>query len=151
VADRAGLGVGTVYRHFPTREALQEAVLQDHLETLRRRAVELLRERSPADALVGWLREYIEHLTQYRGLAQVFLPMLADQRTPLGQACSDMRAAAGMLLENAKQVGAARTDLGVGSMLLLVNGIAMVAEHASDGAASLLPWLLEGILARPEG
>lgn len=75
--------------------------------------------------------------------------MLNDRRTPLGHACTDMRSASGMLLENAKQAGAARADLDPGSMLLLVNGIAMATEHAPEGAASLLPWLLEGILEQP--
>jgi len=149
VADHAGLGVGTVYRHFPTREALQEAVLADHLETLRSRAAELAQTHPAADALVTWLGEFIAHFTQYRGLARAFLPTLSDRRTPLGHACTDMRAAGSMLLEGAKQAGAVRAGLDAGTMLRLASGIAMAAEYAPDGAAPLLPWVLDGVLSRP--
>jgi AcrR family transcriptional regulator len=149
VADHAGLGVGTVYRHFPTREALQEAVLSDHLETLRSRAAELAQARPAADALVDWLGEFITHFTQYRGLARAFLPMLSDRRTPLGHACTDMRTAGAMLLEGAQRAGAVRADLDAGTLLRLVSGIAMAAEYAPDGAGPLLPLVLDGILRRP--
>src|SRR5450432_1475305 len=56
IARRAGLGIGTLYRHFPTRQALLEAVYQDQIEALRVRADQLLESDSPADALASWLR-----------------------------------------------------------------------------------------------
>jgi AcrR family transcriptional regulator len=148
VAQRAGLGVGTVYRHFPTREALQEAVLSDHLETLRERAVQLAGASSPADALITWLGEFITHFTEYRGLARAFLPTIYDKATPLGRACADMRAAGATLLEQAQRDGVVRADLEMGTLLRLVSGIAMATDDAPDLAATLLPWLIDGVRRR---
>jgi AcrR family transcriptional regulator len=148
VAQRAGLGVGTVYRHFPTREALQEAVLSDHLETLRDRAAQLADMSSPADALVTWLGEFITHFTEYRGLARAFLPTLFDKATPLGRSCADMRAAGATLLERAQRDGVVRADLEMGTLLRLVSGIAMATDDAPDHAATLLPWLIDGVRRR---
>ncbi len=145
VADHAGLGVGTVYRHFPTREALQEAVLADHLETLRNRAAHLAQASPAADALLEWLAEFITHFTQYRGLARVFGPVMYDTATPLGEACAGMRAAGTTLLERAQCAGAARADLTMTTLLFLASGIAMAEEYAPDSAGPLLPWLIDGL------
>ena len=56
IARRAGVGIGTLYRHFPTRQALLEAVYRDQVELLSARAEELLKAESPGDALADWLR-----------------------------------------------------------------------------------------------
>jgi AcrR family transcriptional regulator len=151
VADQAGLGVGTVYRHFPTREALQEAVLADHLETLRDRAAYLARASPAADALLEWLAEFISHFTQYRGLARVFGPVMRDTATPLGEACAAMRTAGATLLERAQRAGAARSDLTMTTLLLLASGIATAEEYAPDSAGPLLPWLIDGLRPQAAG
>src|SRR5579863_8630413 len=59
IARRAGVGIGTLYRHFPTRQALLEAVYRDQVETLSARAEELLESESPEDALAGWMRAMV--------------------------------------------------------------------------------------------
>src|SRR3954452_2753784 len=58
IARRAGVGIGTLYRHFPTREALLEALLRDSFEPLRAEADRLLTSPSPGDALDAWLRAF---------------------------------------------------------------------------------------------
>src|SRR5216683_1164509 len=60
IARRAGVGIGTLYRHFPTRQALLEAVYRDQVEALRARADELAEAESPGDALAEWLRAMVK-------------------------------------------------------------------------------------------
>jgi AcrR family transcriptional regulator len=140
--------VGTVYRHFPDREALQEAVLADHLETLRNRADSLAQAWPAGDALLEWLDEFITHFTQYRGLARTFMPVMQDTATPLGRSCAGMRTAGATLLERAQQAGAVRPDLTMTTLLMLATGIATAVEHAPDDAGPLLPWLIHGLRPR---
>ena len=68
IAKRAGLGIGTLYRHFPTREVLQEAVLRDGIDRLRADAERRLDAAAPFDALASWLDEMLVFSTTYRGL-----------------------------------------------------------------------------------
>src|SRR3954452_2756992 len=68
IARRAGVGIGTLYRHFPTREALLEALLRDNVERLRDRADQLARTISAERALVTWLHEFVDSANSYRGM-----------------------------------------------------------------------------------
>src|SRR5215831_11187414 len=68
IAGRAGVGIGTLYRHFPTRQALLEAVYRDQVETLRARAEELLGARSPEDALAEWVRALVKFSSTKRSM-----------------------------------------------------------------------------------
>src|SRR5215472_5244918 len=68
IARRAGVGIGTLYRHFPTRQALLEAVYIDQVESLSARAGELLRAESPADALAEWLRAMVKFSSTKRSM-----------------------------------------------------------------------------------
>src|SRR5688572_32472849 len=68
VARRAGVGIGTLYRHFPTREALLEALLGDGFEALRAEAVTSLDAPDPGEALAEWLRAFGIASTRYEGL-----------------------------------------------------------------------------------
>src|ERR1700720_4232249 len=69
VAKRAGVGIGTLYRHFPTREALFEAVYRREVELLRALAEPLRREPVPANALRRWLRSAIEFIATKKGMS----------------------------------------------------------------------------------
>src|SRR6266702_7031907 len=68
IARRAGVGIGTLYRHFPTRQALLEAVYRSQVEALRGRAEELLVSAPPGEALVTWLRATVEFGSTKRSL-----------------------------------------------------------------------------------
>ncbi len=67
VAKRAGVGIGTLYRHFPNRQALMSAVFEDAARELLVRSRELLSAPQPCGALVTWLREMVTHASEYRG------------------------------------------------------------------------------------
>src|SRR5215831_17923693 len=76
IARRAGVGIGTLYRHFPTRQALLEAVYRDQVELLRARAEELLNDGSPGDAFAAWLRALAAFSATKRSLSSAMLATL---------------------------------------------------------------------------
>jgi AcrR family transcriptional regulator len=148
IARRAGLGIGTLYRHFPTRQSLLAAVFQDGLEAIRAEAEELLLSTSPAEALARWLRTNLITATTYRGLAASVMVTLLDEGSDLYVACKEMRAAGAALVARAQEAGALRPDVDLSDLLLLVHGIAWAGEQASqpaDRAERLLTVMLQGL------
>ncbi|GAA2164363.1 TetR/AcrR family transcriptional regulator [Actinomadura napierensis] len=122
IARRAGVGPGTLYRHFPTRQALLGAVLADRVERLCARADQLIASDSPGGALSGWLRAFLDHAGSDHGLGGAALAEPAD----LGPDCHAMiREAAGRVLARAQRAGAARPDVTAADMMQLVVGVAL--------------------------
>src|SRR5215472_6396364 len=76
IARRASVGIGTLYRHFPTRQALLEAVYTDQVESLSARAAELLHSESPGDALAEWLRAMMKFSSTKRNMTTALLATL---------------------------------------------------------------------------
>ena len=134
VARRADVGIGTLYRHFPTREALLEAVLNQRFEQLRRRADALAATASPATALRAWLGEFAVGSAAYKGLPEEMMGALNDADSQLHASCAAMRAAGARLLESAQDAGAVRADITAGELLALAAGLAWAGEHAPDPA-----------------
>lgn len=131
IARHAGVGIGTLYRHFPDRYALMNAVFEQEVELLTVRARELLTADSPTDALVQWLRMVAVHSTMYRGLSAAI--MAADTKMP---ACKiPLRAAGGALLERAQRAGEVREDATIADLLKLTNAIVLVAEKDPEHRA----------------
>ncbi|WP_034261044.1 TetR/AcrR family transcriptional regulator [Actinospica robiniae] len=132
VARRAGVGIGTLYRHFPTREALLEAVLDDRFDRLRRRAEELATQAPPADALRTWLREVAVGSATYRGLPEEVMAALQDPDSRLHTSCATMRTAGARLLTRAQDAGQIRRDVTGQELLALVAGLAWAGERAAQ-------------------
>jgi AcrR family transcriptional regulator len=148
IARQAGVGIGTLYRHFPTRTALQEAVVRDQNEAARAQAVALLASPSPGEALATWLRSELGRLAIYRGLGAAVMNTALDGEP--SDACQQLTAAAGALLERAQQAGAVRSDIDITSVLRLNSAIAIATEQANDGGAQserLLSIVLDGLRA----
>ncbi|GAA3089117.1 TetR/AcrR family transcriptional regulator [Streptosporangium carneum] len=148
VARAAGVGIGTLYRHFPTRRALLEAVLHDSMVTLDARARELLESGSPQEALLEWLRHLVVHTTAYRGLAATLMSSLRDPDSELYSSCETMRSNGARLLAAAQRAGAIRQDVTGADLMKLVNAIAWAAEHAEDDADRLLGLVMDGLRVR---
>jgi AcrR family transcriptional regulator len=127
VARRAGVGLGTLYRHFPTRDALLEVLLRQHFDDLAEAARELSAGQ-PVEALEEWLRRFLAGSTTYRGLAQLL--MTADASSPLDASCQAMREAAGQLLVRAQEAGHVRSDLDRTDVFALVSALSWIAEQA---------------------
>ncbi|MEV8637755.1 helix-turn-helix domain-containing protein [Streptosporangium sp. NPDC051023] len=152
VARRAGVGIGTLYRHFPTREALLEALIGHGFDKLGASARELLTADSPADALITWLHDFAVGSAIYRGLPASVMTGIRDEESELHRSCVAMRAAAGRLLARAQEAGAVRPDLAIEELLTLGTAIAWANEQV-PGRAGLTDRLLslttQGILHRP--
>ncbi|UAL71424.1 TetR/AcrR family transcriptional regulator [Streptomyces angustmyceticus] len=148
IARRAGVGIGTLYRHFPNRTALMGAVFQGEVDALLAHAKQLADAPQPCAALVEWLRAIITHASTYRGLSRALMTASADESSGMARCSVPMREAGGALLARAQQAGAVRTDVSIGDLMQLTNGIALAAEESPDDprlADRLLTLTLSGL------
>ncbi|MCW1093304.1 MULTISPECIES: TetR/AcrR family transcriptional regulator [Streptomyces] len=146
IARRAGVGVGTLYRHFPTRQELLEAAYLERLEAIAARADVIAAARPPGAALMAWLDELAVGMLQVRGLKA----LLGTAVTGGGPACGDcVRGAATRLVRAAQEAGALRADVEPVEVLRLLHGVVTAAEAADevDGTAvrRYLSLLMEGL------
>ncbi len=131
VARRAGVGLGTLYRHFPTREALLEALLRTSFDELTNIASELEMSNSPEDALVSWLRASVEVAHKYRGLISLMVASVANPDSALHASCVAVRAAGMRLLARAQAEGVARRDVDGSDLFALVGALGWLADQPS--------------------
>jgi len=131
VARRAGVGLGTLYLHFPTREALLEALLRASFDELTAKAGKLEASSSPNDAFVSWLREAVAVAHNYRGVAASMMAAIADPESALHASCVTMRAAGTRLLARAQVEGMARTDIDGTDLFALVGALAWLGDQPS--------------------
>ncbi|GAA1565924.1 TetR/AcrR family transcriptional regulator [Kribbella hippodromi] len=145
IAQQAGVGNATLYRHFPTRQALLEAVFRDHIDALCRQAEDLMSAPSPGAALKEWLGAVIAQGSTERGLAASLLTALGTD----GSSCrAAVFGAAQALLARAQKAGDVRTGVPVGQLFKLVNAVALVTEtepDAAEQAAALLDLIFDGL------
>jgi AcrR family transcriptional regulator len=158
IARRAGVGIGTLYRHFPTRQALLEAVYRDQVEALCAQAGPLLAEPSAGAALTGWLRALTQFGLTKRTLSTELLAGPEGMDAPVFATCrNDLSSAATALLSRAQQAGAARPGLEPADLMRLTHAIVMASERAADPPAEadrMLGILLGGVFlagAGPDG
>jgi AcrR family transcriptional regulator len=142
IARRAGVGPGTLYRHFPHREALIAAVYRSSIEDLRRRAHELAETCSALDA---WMRAQVEFVMDKRGLA-VTLKAALDHDSETFELCSTMaNDAAATVLKPAQAAGLIRPDIQPRDLIRLGHGIGVACETAPDAAERLLDVAFAGL------
>jgi AcrR family transcriptional regulator len=154
IARRAGVGIGTLYRHFPTRQALLEAVYRDQVEVLSVRAGDLLGSASPGEALVTWLRALVQFGSTKRSLTSAMLATL-DKDSELMSACSAMlRESAAALLARAQQAGEVRADAQALDLLRLVHAVSMAVQRAPADAGQadrMIGLVMDGLRYQPAG
>ncbi|MCX3059388.1 TetR/AcrR family transcriptional regulator [Streptomyces beihaiensis] len=154
IARGAGVGIGTLYRHFPNRHTLLSAVFEEAVSDLLARSRALLDAEQPCAALVTWLREVITHAGEYRGLSRALMSASQDASSALARCSGPMREAGQALLARAQHAGAVRADVSIADLLQLTNAIALAAEETpSDPALAdrLLRLTLRGITATGHG
>lgn len=156
IAREAGVGSATLHRHFPSRQALLEAVFKDRVETLCATARHLAAELDPEAALVDWLHAVGTHAVTNKGLGAALMPGAGESSAggdpDLGDSCHTLIVNAGSdLLDRAHQAHAVRPEVTITQLLKLVGAIALATEHDSDGAAEtdrLLTLVLDGVRRR---
>jgi AcrR family transcriptional regulator len=147
VAERAGVGIGTLYRHFPTRQALLEDVYVDEVEAMARAAADLA-ELSPWDALTGWLRQYVGFAETKRALNEAL--METDPNATVLLACRTAIVGAGTpLVERAQRAGVVRTDTNFLDVVRMVGAIALVPTEDPEQKQRLLEIAFDGLRYRP--
>ncbi|MGA6204298.1 TetR/AcrR family transcriptional regulator [Nocardia testacea] len=144
IARRAGVGPGTLYRHFPNRQSLQTAVLEERVENLCGEGAELLSLPDADAALARWLHALLLHTRTDKGLGAAALTGSAEQSTQCRTAIEET---ATRLVARAKRHGTVRNDTSVDDLILLVAGIGLATEHdpAPARAERLLETVLRGI------
>jgi AcrR family transcriptional regulator len=151
IARRAEVGIGTLYRHFPTRDDLVEAVFRDRLDGLQELAEELLVSDDPGDALAVWLHAQLLQSGACRGLAgEAMLTMLTPTSEGEPSVCESMRQAGAALLARAQSVGAARPDVQIDDLVRVVQAITVATEGVDDPSAAdrLFELVLAGVRTR---
>ncbi|MFJ2931284.1 TetR/AcrR family transcriptional regulator [Streptomyces sp. NPDC087219] len=143
IAQRAGVGPGTLYRHFPNRQALLAAVLRDRIEKLVEQADVLSAVEPPDEALAQWLRALLAHARLNQGMGSA---LMVEEPEVLGMDCHRLILdAAAAVLAGAQARGTARADLAAADLVQLVAGIALSTAHSpdTDQPARLLDLVLD--------
>jgi AcrR family transcriptional regulator len=147
IARRAGVGIGTLYRHFPNRQALLEAVYVGEVEELCH-SVAGLEGLAPWDALVAWLHRFVAYVATKQALAQELFEYV-DKEAPIFQSCrSAMFAAGEPLLERAQQAHVARADTSLSEIIQMVGGIAKIPATEPGQIDHILQIALDGLRYR---
>ncbi|WP_185734927.1 TetR/AcrR family transcriptional regulator [Micromonospora globispora] len=139
IARRAQVGIGTLYRHFPTRQELLEAVYVDEVEALCRSAAELA-DLPPWDAFVAWINRFVAYVATKRALAEE----LVDSEVFRG--CRTAIYAAGEpMLRRAQEAGVARPDATFDDVLRLLSGITAAQFTEPGQRERVLGFALDGL------
>jgi AcrR family transcriptional regulator len=147
IARRAGVGIGTLYRHFPNRQALLEAVYLDEVEGVCRTAAEA--DGEPWEALNDWLERFIAYLATKRALAGELLNYLGAD-APLFKTCRTTLFAAGEpLLTRAQEAGVVRLDVDIADVMQLVMGISKIPATDPTQTEHILRIALDGLRRVP--
>jgi AcrR family transcriptional regulator len=144
IARRAGVGIGTLYRHFPNRQALVEALYLEEVQDVCRSASEL-GDGDPWVALNRWFERFIGYMATKQALAAELLNYL-DKDAPLFQVCRTSLFAAGEpLLKRAQDAGVVRPDVDIADVIQMVIGIAKIPASDPAQTKHILRIALDGL------
>ncbi len=150
IAEKAGVGVGTLYRHFPTKEKLCEAILLDRLSALTVDAQSLADAEDPAAAFFGFLAHIVEEGAAKRDLMAAVMGAGVEFDLAAAEVKDGLRDAVGVLLQRAQSVGAVRPDVTAATVVSLVGATCQAAAHTDlTPACDLLGIVCDGL--RPQG
>lgn len=147
VARRAGVGIGTLYRHFPTRPDLLEAVYLDEVQAICD-ATEKYVDLPPWEALTGWLREFVSFAATKRALAEEMFTYL-DRDADVFKSCANVIYGAGEgLLQRAQEAGEVRPDTDIADVTKMIAGIAAVKTADPEQIDRIVAMALDGLRVR---
>ncbi len=150
-ARLAGVGTGTLYRHFPTREALAEAVYHEEVAALCDRARQSQATLPAAEALASFLRGMVDYMDAHQGLARTLATLMATRSGALAEGSRALEQAVTDLVAAAVQDGAIRDDVDAGPVMMALHGIGAAHDRPNwraeaDGVITLL---LDGLRRSP--
>ncbi|TDC86305.1 TetR/AcrR family transcriptional regulator [Actinomadura sp. 7K507] len=150
IAKRAGVGSGTLYRHFPTREDLVEEIYREQIRPLRDDAQALLATERPAQALHTWMRNFAEWAGERRGICEALVAMSASGRFGTGPVCNEVQHILGMVLEAGSEAGELRRDIDPVDVSGILAGALSVAGAPEQRAQldRMLTIVVEGLRVR---
>jgi AcrR family transcriptional regulator len=150
IARRAGVGIGTLYRHFPARQALLEAVYMDQVDGLDALAAKLMTAESPGAALGEWLRAFVAFGRTKRSLSSALVATLGKGSEFLSACSMTLRRRTEELLHRAQLAGEARPDVRAADLLRLTHGLIMATDATPtdpDQTERLVSLVIGGLLA----
>ena len=130
IAKRAGVGIGTLYRHFPARQALLEAVYKEQVDALDALAAKLLTAESPGAALSDWMRAFIAFGRTKRTLSSALAATIGKDSELMSSCSMILRGCTDALLARAQEAGEARPEVRCTDIFRLTHGL-IVAEAAA--------------------
>lgn len=149
IAQTAGVGIGTLYRHYPTREALVEAAYRTEIKKLCDAAPELLARHRPDLAIARFLERFIDHMESKRGMIEAIRAAIVAGGAPASESLAMVTAAVAPLVEAGRAQGVLRPDVTVRDVIIVKGAIAMARpENARRLAAILVDGLRHGAPAR---
>jgi AcrR family transcriptional regulator len=152
IARRAGVGIGTLYRHFPTRDAIVEAVYRREVEQLAGAAVRLLETLAPGEALHAWMRLFVDYIATKKVMASALGTIVAQSKDLYATAGARITEAMHLLVERAHIAGDIRPDVDPNDLLRALMGFTY--GNASPGwqasALRLIDILMDGLRANPD-
>ncbi len=155
VAKRAGVGIGTLYRHFPTREDLFEAVYRREVEQLGELAEQLKNEAAPVEALRLWLRSNVELVATKKGMIAALALAVQSSSELYAYSFDRLTKAIGTLLDRAVAAGEIRSDIGPDDILRALVGMCYMHDQPGWQATvlRLLDVFVDGlrVQAKPHG
>jgi AcrR family transcriptional regulator len=151
IVKRAGIGAGTLYRHFPTREALLEAVYREEIIQLAELGQRMHEQLPPEQALGAWLHAQLGFIFANKGLARSLKEAMDKSSETFDYCRTVLRAAAGALLTPLQEAGIVRTDLQPVDILRMTHAVSIATEEDGlDHAGRMLDIMLTG-LGLPNG
>jgi AcrR family transcriptional regulator len=151
IAKEAGVGSGTLYRNFPTREALIEAAYRNEVARLCDSVPGLLAAMPPAEALRAWTRRFIDYATAKLGMADALRAVVASGTNPYADSQEMIQAALSALMDAATAAGEIRSDIRPTDMFAALAGIALTSARPEqrEQAERLLDLTLDGLRPTP--
>lgn len=150
IAKAAGVGIGTLYRHFPTREALVDAAYQNELARLCDAVASLQGEMPPDAALRAWMDRFIDYMTNKRGMLDALRALMASGGNPFARSRERLLTAITTLLDAGAAAGQLRSDVLPGDLLASLSGVSLAAGEPDqrEQASRMLDLLMDGLRYR---
>jgi AcrR family transcriptional regulator len=132
IAKAAGVGIGTLYRHYPTRDALVEAVYRHNVDLLCERAAELSATLPPDEALAAWMQAFVSYVASKKGLATYLKSVVSADSDLFESTLSKVRTTVDGLIAAAAEAGTIRAGAEGMGLLRALSGVCLMSDQPSD-------------------